>query len=275
MLKHRIFTAAVIIFLLFLALFYLPPRAFSCLIAVIVARAAWEWALFIPIEKITLRIFYTVAMVLVLCLSFSHTSPILLFIPCLSWLWAAVAVICYKNNKSPVGIQYPLIKCLMGFLVIIPFGISIKICHQGILSFFISGSFLLIYGLLIPCSVDIGGYIAGQLYGTHKLAERISPNKTWEGFWGGISTASLLVLIVGIVLKLSFLLMIELAILTLITALFSILGDLFESVLKRQVNLKDSGNLLPGHGGLLDRIDSVIAELPLFTLGCWIFTLCC
>jgi phosphatidate cytidylyltransferase len=109
---------------------------------------------------------------------------------------------------------------------------------------------------------DVGGYIAGNLFGRHKLAPTISPGKTWEGLFGGIFLQ--IVLIVGLIFFIADLNWLNLCLLVFPVALSSVIGDLFESMLKRHRGIKDSSNLLPGHGGFLDRLDGVMAALPLF-----------
>ncbi|MGC2311000.1 MAG: CDP-archaeol synthase [Candidatus Babeliaceae bacterium] len=116
---------------------------------------------------------------------------------------------------------------------------------------------LLIVLLLIICSHDAGAYVAGKLWGKHKIIPRVSPGKTWEGFIGGYAIS----LLVTFVLLNSFALTVRLPVLFIIVLSMNcaaLAGDLWESYLKRRVGLKDSGNILPGHGGLLDRFDSIM-----------------
>jgi phosphatidate cytidylyltransferase len=131
-----------------------------------------------------------------------------------------------------------------------------------------SGQWLLLLAIAIIALADVGGYIAGNLLGKHKLAPIVSPGKTWEGFAGGMFFQ--LLLIVGLVTVLPDVVLSSLFILIIPVALYSVLGDLFESMLKRHSGVKDSSRLLPGHGGVLDRIDGIMAALPLFAL---LFTL--
>ena len=125
-----------------------------------------------------------------------------------------------------------------------------------------NGRWLLILAILIVALSDIGGYFAGNLFGRHKLAAMVSPGKTWEGFLGGLFLQGLLILVIKLMLpELS---AIDLAILIIPVALSSVVGDLFESMLKRHSGVKDSSTLLPGHGGILDRIDGLMAALPVY-----------
>ena len=122
---------------------------------------------------------------------------------------------------------------------------------------------IIIYFFVMVCCSDIGALLVGKLCGLHKLASRISPNKTWEGAIGGTISAMLTTAIVGYYLfhdpnwyKFT--------ILALPVSCFAVVGDLFESVLKRKAGIKDSGKLLPGHGGIYDRVDSWISALPIY-----------
>ena len=117
---------------------------------------------------------------------------------------------------------------------------------------------------MIVVLADVGGYIAGRLFGKHKLAPIVSPRKTWEGFVGGMFLQ--LLLIAGLLWVWPEFSPLTLLILIIPVALYSVLGDLFESMVKRESGVKDSSQLLPGHGGVLDRIDGIMAALPLFSL---------
>jgi phosphatidate cytidylyltransferase len=123
----------------------------------------------------------------------------------------------------------------------------------------------LLVGVIIVVLADVGGFVAGKLFGKHKLAPLVSPGKTWEGFLGGMIFQ--LILIVGLAVYLPpEISIVKLSLLVFPVALYSVVGDLFESMIKRNSGVKDSGALLPGHGGVLDRIDGIMAALPLYAL---------
>ncbi|MBC7657234.1 MAG: phosphatidate cytidylyltransferase, partial [Frankiaceae bacterium] len=124
-----------------------------------------------------------------------------------------------------------------------------------------------LYALLIVWLADTGAYFVGVRFGKHKLAPRISPGKSWEGFAGGLLATTLLAVGALPVLGLAWNLLPSLLLLTLVATLFSVAGDLFESLLKRHAGAKDSSHLIPGHGGVLDRLDSLLAALPIFAVG--------
>jgi phosphatidate cytidylyltransferase len=123
--------------------------------------------------------------------------------------------------------------------------------------------------LLIVWAADIGGYFSGRKFGGRKLAPAISPSKTWAGLWGGMLLALIVTAGYSLLLPSLQTTLIVIAVLTAMTMLASVGGDLFISLQKRTLNLKDTGTLLPGHGGLLDRFDSLVAAAPFFALGCW------
>jgi len=131
------------------------------------------------------------------------------------------------------------------------------------------GGQLLVVMVAIVVAADVGAYFAGRAFGKHKLALRVSPNKTWEGFWGGMLAAALLSVVLWQLLpaRLSHLGLGSVVAITLCTAVASVVGDLSVSMVKRHSGIKDSGSLLPGHGGVLDRLDSLSAAAPVFALS--------
>jgi phosphatidate cytidylyltransferase len=152
---------------------------------------------------------------------------------------------------------------LVGLLILVPSWLSAFYLHKN----WDIGNGLLLLFFVIVWSADTGAYFTGRLIGTHKLAPAISPGKTWEGVFGGMVTVILAALAGCYALNISGDKMIYFIIIAVITAVYSITGDLFISICKRSLNLKDTGHLLPGHGGLLDRIDSTLSALPVYTFG--------
>jgi phosphatidate cytidylyltransferase len=129
------------------------------------------------------------------------------------------------------------------------------------------GAGYVLFLLIMIAAADTGAYFSGRLWGRHKLAPQISPGKTWEGVLGAIAATLVIALSGALWFQVEPLYWMMFVGICLLTVLFSIIGDLFESMIKRQKGVKDSGNLLPGHGGVLDRIDSLTAAAPLFLLG--------
>lgn len=263
MLKKRILTAIVLVPILILVIWLLPMPWLSILIGLVIVWAAWEWSGLIGWQDKIWRMVYTA--IVTIALVVTHYLPInwVLVFAFVAWIWASLAVISYAFGCRPLGLQYPILKALMGLLALVPCWLSVGFIRETI-----DGRLWLLFGLLLIWGgMDTGAYIAGRLWGKHKLVARVSPKKSWQGFWGGIILTLIIAVIVSLLLHESLRRLLMICILAVITGIFSMFGDLLESMLKRQANVKDSGSGLPGHGGILDRIDSVTAALPIFTLA--------
>jgi phosphatidate cytidylyltransferase len=129
------------------------------------------------------------------------------------------------------------------------------------------GSWLILFVLLLVWAADTGAYAVGKLFGKHKLAPSVSPGKTWEGFFGGMVLAIIVAVIAAKLLNIQSRDTTLFLVCCVVTVIASVLGDLFESLTKREAGIKDSGTIFPGHGGMLDRIDSLIAAAPIFALA--------
>lgn len=130
------------------------------------------------------------------------------------------------------------------------------------------------YLFLLVWGADSGAYFVGRKFGRKKLAPSVSPNKSVEGLYGGVSVAAIIIVVVAwIYLDLTLIQYLLFIILSVVTVLGSVLGDLFESMIKRRAGIKDSGRVLPGHGGVLDRIDSLLAAAPIFAAGMYLLKL--
>lgn len=272
MLKQRVITALILVAVFLAAVFYLPVPLFSAFTALIVLIAAWEWANLSGFGRLWQRLIYLVLMAatmtlaaIYLDLSFFASSlniePLkfrdLLLIGCVWWALALLLVQGYPSSAILWGA--PVTRALMGLLVLVPTWIAFTYVRAQL-----NGAWLVLFIVAIVASADIGGYFAGRRWGKHKLKPAVSPGKTWEGFAGGVFANILLALIVSVVTGGSFLLLLALV---LPTSLVSVLGDLLESMIKRHRGIKDSGVLLPGHGGVLDRVDSLTAAAPVFALA--------
>lgn len=152
--------------------------------------------------------------------------------------------------------------------------ILISAAVTAIFSVWNSSPWWLMYLFLLVWGADSGAYFVGRKLGKKKLAPNVSPNKSVEGLYGGVFTAMLIVIVVEVAyLDLTLAQHILFLILSLITVFSSVLGDLFESMIKRRAGIKDSGRVLPGHGGVLDRIDSLLAAAPIFAAGMYVLKL--
>lgn len=264
MLKQRIITAMILIPLTLLVLFYLPPAAFCFLTAFIALGAAWEWSSLMEMLRIGWRASYLLLTAL-LFVSALYLPVFYIFV-CASvwWLLAALLVFFYPRG-SAWWAKSRVWRGLMGLLVLVPCWAAINyIRNQSDGS---DGIYALLFLFVLIWGADSAAYFAGKKWGRHKLAPNVSPGKSIEGLAGALVFTVVLVFAVLLLLHIPMISWLWCFLLSLVTVLFSIVGDLFESMLKRQAGLKDSGRLLPGHGGLLDRIDSLTAAAPIFVFG--------
>ncbi|CAL7963973.1 phosphatidate cytidylyltransferase [Gammaproteobacteria bacterium] len=265
MLTQRITTALIFGALVVISIFYLPLIGFKVFAGLVVALAVWEFADLFWQENYKKKISFLAAFLLVAAVAQFFPAQPTLIIGVLWWLVVPYFLWRYTTDKSSCFTSIAW-QWLTGIMVFVP-------CLVGLIEIQEKfGAKFLLYLLMIVCAADIGAYFAGRLWGKHLLAPQISPKKTFEGVLGGL-LFSLLVTIVGalllrgVVFDFSGMRGISLLMLVVITCLWSVIGDLFESMLKRQAGVKDSGQLLPGHGGIYDRIDSLTAAIPIFVLG--------
>jgi phosphatidate cytidylyltransferase len=266
--KQRVITAVVLVLGLLALLFNLSPLNFSLVVAPIVLLAGWEWANLIGLQGKRHKLAYLGLLALGLAVAgftlnlFGTLDMSLGQNLCLaaSVLWAVIFLWVQGYPSSAILWSPRPILGLLGLVLLSITWVAIAlIIHQP------HGAWLLLFAFAVVALADIGGYVAGNLFGKHKLAPLVSPGKTWEGFAGGILLQCILIasmtsfmpekITTGMLLAL-----------VIPVSLYSVLGDLFESMVKRHGGVKDSGNILPGHGGVLDRIDGLIAALPLFIL---------
>jgi phosphatidate cytidylyltransferase len=268
MLKQRLITAAILVPLVVWAILALNSGAVLLLFAGVALLAGWEWLQLMDIKSIPAKLG-------LLALAFAAGWSSLAYLPfavtlfgtVMLWLLATLVVVFYAAKPLAGSLANLFKSSLFGFFVMLVtltgFVASAGYLHSN----WEQGPALLLFVMVTVWLADTGGYFAGKRLGKHKLAEAISPNKTWEGVLG----AQLLALIwaVGFYFSIdglnqslgSWLL------LTFFIVMVSVVGDLLESVFKRCYDKKDSGQLLPGHGGILDRVDSLLAALPVFTVS--------
>lgn len=269
MLKQRIITALILVAVFFGALFYLPLPLFHVMVATAVLIAAWEWSNLAGLNHYAARAGYVLATAGLLLL-LGLLTDLLADQPDAAWLqrilivgsaWWAVALLWVQGYPSSALIwgSRPS-RMVMGWLVLAPAWLAICYLRTEPL-----GPWLVIMVVGIVAGADIGGYFVGRRFGRRKLAVKVSPGKSWEGFWGGLAVNLVWTTALGLWLgdgQLGLLLAIIVP-----ASLVSVLGDLLESMLKRHRGIKDSSQLLPGHGGVLDRVDSITAAAPLMALG--------
>jgi len=281
LLKQRIITALVLAPAAILAIFYLPITYFATLLMAIIAIGAWEWARFIGMTNTISRLCY-VALTVVLTAMLWVLLPVeqswfiisgvqfeisvLLWVSVGWWLIAALLMFTYPKSNA-FWAQNKLAIALFGLLTIVPTWLAfmvLRTSNYAIDEF--QGAQLLMYLFMLVWSADIGAYFVGKSIGKHKLMPMVSPGKTIEGFLGGVVCAAVLTFAVSTYLSWSTEQLLNALFVTCLIASISVLGDLTESMFKRQAGVKDSGTILPGHGGILDRIDSLTATAPIFAL---------
>ena len=271
MFKQRVITAVALAAAFLALLLNLSALAFSLVISLLVVIAGWEWSNLMKLSSAVAKAGYLLFLSLSMAAAshwlglferFDQARAQQMFQVAVA-LWAIIFLWIQGYPSSAIlWAARPMLGLLGLLLLTFTWAAVASILHHE------SGQWLLLLAIAIIALADIGGYLAGNLLGKHKLAPIISPGKTWEGFAGGMSFQ--LLLIVGLVIVLPDVVLSSLFILIIPVALYSVLGDLFESMLKRHSGVKDSSQLLPGHGGVLDRIDGIMAALPLFAL---LFTL--
>ena len=255
MLKQRIATALVLVSLFLIIVLLLPTPAFALALAVIVVLAAIEWSALAELGHAVLRSAWLVLLGVTILVVWWFREPLLPMVILLGVAWWVTVLLILR--LSPERSQHPAFRIMGGVMVFIPAWSALVYLHQVNIS-------LLLSLFIIVWLADVGAYFAGRRWGSHKLAPLISPGKTVEGVAGGIVMVALFA--VGFTLWSGYDVLCGVLWLgvCVVTSLFSIVGDLWESKMKRDVNVKDSGSLLPGHGGILDRIDSVTAAAPIF-----------
>lgn len=268
MLRLRIITALCMVAIFLPALFLMPSMLFSIATVPLVLVAGWEWSRLVKIRSVIARIGYLLLIVMTLFAASLWLGLPDTFAPQRAQQLLLVAVgvwafIFLWIQGYPSSAILWSARPILGLLGLILLGFT-WIAIVTILNYQ-SGQWLLLLAIVIIVLADVGGFFAGKYFGKHKLAPIISPGKTWEGFVGGLLLEG--VLVGSLVWYLSdHVTVLGLSLLVIPVALYSVLGDLFESMIKRHSGVKDSGRLLPGHGGVLDRIDGVMAALPMFGL---------
>lgn len=265
MLKQRIITALVLLPFALGGFFLLDGGLFALFIGAVVSLGAWEWARLAGFTAQVQRVAYAalVAALLLVLYLVPAVAPWVLSLGVLWWVLATFLVLGYPAS-SRYWAQAP-VRLLIGLLILLP-------AWQGLVLFkqWPEANWLILAVMVLVWGADIGAYFAGKRFGKRKLAPRVSPGKSWEGVIGGLLATLLICLLVGLYRGWSALDLLLALAGTAVVVLVSVVGDLTESMFKRQSGVKDSSNLLPGHGGVLDRIDSLTAAIPLFAALLWL-----
>ncbi|EGL56024.1 CDP-diglyceride synthetase [Methylophaga aminisulfidivorans MP] len=266
MLKQRLITAAILIPLVVWAVFASSLTTFTTLIVAVALLAAWEWHQMIGIQSPGMRVMLAVDLIIVLYLAITQLNPyFIISIGILIWLIALVVILGFSNKSLAERLSLVFKNKVFGAISSILILTVFVVSSITLKAFSEVGAFLFFFVMVTVWLADTGGYFAGKRYGKHALAPAVSPNKTWEGVAGGVLLASIWAIGFYWVKTPTTITLFEWLLLAVVTVAVSIVGDLFESLYKRAFSVKDSGSLLPGHGGILDRIDSLIAAVPVFT----------
>ena len=263
MIRQRVLSAIVIAVLLVSAVLWLPAWWSAAVLSMVLAAAAWEWSGFLGASRLLQRLPFLVVTALA----------------CLLW---------WQLTASSQGLRQALWVALLFWTVMLlwvfflpQFAGRLSVFVAGVLALSLAwvtlvrmrvdwqyGHYAVLYALLVVWLADSGAYFSGRAWGVRKLAPRVSPGKTWAGFWGGLFACAALGVAGSLYAGQPILLLV---LLTVTVGVFSVVGDLLESLCKRFAGLKDSGTLIPGHGGVLDRFDSLLAAAPCLMLGIELF----
>lgn len=265
-LTTRIITGTVLASSLVLATLLLSEPWYALLLVAFVLVGAWEWAGIAGWPSTPARLAYCAASVPVLGVAgwLTHSTPgTLALLACglVWWLVALAWVVRVQQGGDLEALDSPLARIVVGWLVLVPSWGAVVSLH----SVPVWGAPMVLYLLLLVATADTAAYFVGRGLGRRRLASRVSPGKSLEGAGGALVAVAVLALAVSLLADVGA--PAGFVALSLATALASILGDLTESAFKRRAGVKDSGSIVPGHGGILDRLDSITAAAPVFVLG--------
>ncbi|KGM27118.1 phosphatidate cytidylyltransferase [Photorhabdus luminescens] len=274
MLKYRLITAVILIPLVIAALFLLPPVAFGLVIIAVSALAAWEWGQFAGLFSQTKRAILA-ALFAIGLLALQYTLPdftdligqpqitFALWGGMIWWIVATLLVVTYPSSAA-IWKKSILLRLLFGILTLVPFYCGMMVLRtQGYGDNSYYGAWWLLYVMLLVWGADSGAYLFGRTLGKRKMAPKVSPGKTLEGLIGGLMTAAIISWLFGKYAPVPAMPE-KLMLCSAIVVIASVFGDLTESMFKRESGIKDSSQLIPGHGGVMDRIDSLTAAIPVF-----------
>ena len=256
MLLRRVITALCLAAFALVVIFLLPVGGFALMFGIAAGAGVYEWSGFLHAPTKAKRIGYVVIYAALIGVIFANQWLAEELVPVVgvTWLGALVLVLVYPRGRSLYTRSWLI--GLVGQLLMVGAWSSLVTIRQ-----MPEGDYWLLWLLVLTTATDVGAFFSGRRFGRRKLAPALSPGKTWEGALGGMTLASSICL-AGLFVFSSWSIF-NAVILTFGLIVMAIFGDLFESLLKRATGLKDSGGLLPGHGGVLDRIDSIIAVAPL------------
>ena len=263
MLKQRVITASILGPAIILAVFMLPNTYVTVLFGVVSLIGAWEWAALIGASHFIKKLLYVSLVAAMMIGIWLFIKPLqanlILLLASLWWVAAIFLLVLYRSTwLQSSWLQNVLV--YSGFIVLVPCWLSLTLLHKH-------SAVMVMFFLALIWIADIGAYFVGKRFGKNKLAAELSPGKSREGVLGALLASTVFGCIGIFLLSIQQPMWLYFIILCTFTALISVVGDLYESLLKRKADVKDSGTILPGHGGILDRIDSLTAAAPGYVLG--------
>ncbi len=267
MFKQRLITAIIIAALFLSGVIFLPPLYAEIFLGAIWLVGAWEWSAFARLKGAISRLSYVVIVALAMFGGYHLVEVLELinrgqFFAAAAAAWAVFALWIQGYPSSAVLWRSKLVSCLVGLVVIVPAWMAMTLLQSDR-----GYGIALIWVLALVVANDTGAYLVGKTFGKHKLAVKVSPKKTWEGFFGGLVAAFFVALGMGFSLGSElFGGWVAWLLAAILSTLAAVIGDLLESMFKRETKIKDSGTILPGHGGIMDRLDSLSAAFPVFAL---------
>ena len=272
MTKTRVIAALIMAPVAIAAILLLPTQWLAAAAAAVFLIGLWEWLKLADVDDTRARtVLLVLNLVLMVLIVWADAGTLVLYqiaaLVGIGWWLLALLWLRFFTFGAEPGSPARSLKLLAGTLAIVPAWASLVLIHAS----GDKGHLWLLTALAVVWAADSGAYFAGRTLGRTKLAPRISPNKTWEGLGGGMLAGLLVALVFGWIAGVAPGHVVGLVITTVVAVFASVLGDLYESLLKRHAGAKDSGHIIPGHGGVLDRIDGVLAALPVFALGKEIF----
>lgn len=262
MLKQRVITAVILLVMFLLALFLLPTLGWAALVIIIMMQGSLEWARLSKLSRKTANtyLWLTLAMILgIVWLDMQYPGQLkslhMLIYGMSALLWLIMVPLLLLTHGQ---VRQPLLMMLIGWMLLIPTGLAMMDLRM-------QNPWWLLGVMGLVWMADIAAYFSGRKFGKHKLAPNISPGKTWEGVFGALLGVTVYVLLIVWINDFftNYAALSGMLIASWGWVGLAVIGDLFESAIKRQAGVKDSGALLPGHGGLLDRIDALTSTLPL------------
>ncbi len=260
MLKQRLITAVILSIATLLFVLLLSPKFFAVIsLIAFMSIGGWEWARLLGLQDMQRAVAVITLIVIGLFFHLSGLAWYAISVGVVWWVTILGLLVIYRQESTFYSSR-PWLLRLSGVLILVPAWLAIVKLQAH-------DPQLVLYLIFLVASMDTGAYFVGKAVGENKLAPHLSPGKTLEGAKGGLAAALVFAFLGAIYFGFSGASWVYFLILSLLVAALSVAGDLFESLVKREAGQKDSGTILPGHGGILDRVDGLLAALPVFVLG--------